>query len=90
VCGVRVASQACDHLGCDSDEVAHLLFVVEGAGHEDVVEDGGAVDFEAVGDGDHSVGTERPLRVDVHHLAVAAALRAGQLTHTERDRGPEQ
>jgi hypothetical protein len=47
--------------------------------HGDVVEDGVGLDAEAARDLDDALGAERALGIDVHHLAVAAAVLDGQL-----------
>lgn len=46
----------------------NLLFVVEDAGDDDVLEGFGWIEAEALGDGLYSFRPEVPLRVHVHNL----------------------
>mmetsp|Transcript_41501 Transcript_41501/g.69938 ORF Transcript_41501/g.69938 Transcript_41501/m.69938 type:complete len:307 (+) Transcript_41501:834-1754(+) len=74
-----------DHHRGGLDQQLHLMVRVEGAGVRDIVQDVVGVEPVPLGDGTASLGAERPLCVDVHGLALAPALRHGQLTgHAQR------
>ena len=73
------------HHARGGDEELGLMLCVVRLGVRDVVEHGVGVHAETLGDGDEPLGAEGTLGVDVHGLALRAALREGKLArHRER------
>lgn len=64
--------------GGDLEEF-HLMLAVVRAGVRDVLQRGDGVHVEPFGDGLETLGTEGPLGIDVHGLALGSAVGDGQL-----------